>query len=406
MYCRKCGNEIGDETKFCTKCGALNEYYNSKIIVKGKKKNVMFFAGISVIIILIIFACTQIFSEYNQSIRMAKQHMDNGQYEEAISYLNGAEDKDNKKLEVYKLKIQAYSHIPDNAGQIGITYKEAIDNCKNADDLIDDIIQAARQYITDENSVAAMEALKVTYRESADQEIYNAWTEIAQQVSNNILQTIYPLIESNDIEALENEITQEKYIDFMLNIPDNESLIYILNQSSDNTGTGLGIYYIDRSAHHGDLSKSETAYDGETLEDKKTVGYGNIAIYYGNYENGERVGSGKLVNVSSSSDYYIFDGTWANDMPNGYGTVTTPFIDDSTEVMSGNLVNGLWEGDVIMRNGSDNGYQFYFTNGIPMVYGYSDGNVILGKRTNAIRCYGIETKNQTWGVIGYCEYDY
>ena len=405
MYCKKCGSVIGQETKFCTKCGALNEYYNPENTVKSKKKNILFSIVGIVIAVAVVIGCTQIFGAYNKDIRAAKQNMKNGNYEEAISYLEGAEDKNNKKLELYRLKIQAYANLPDRAGEIGMTYRDAVANCRNADDLIDDIIQAAQQYIIDGNSVSAMEALKVTYRESDNQEIYNSWIDIAKQASDNVLQIAYPLIENNDMKALGNEIMQEKYIDLMLNIPDDANLIYMLNQNSGNTGIGLGLYYVERSASHSTMSKSETAYDGENIEDKKVVGYGNIAIYYGDYENGKRVGNGKLVSVKNSTNYYIFDGTWVNDTPNGYGTVTTPFM-DKAEVMSGNLVNGLWEGDVTMRSGSDSGYQFHFTNGIPTVYGYSDGNVILGKRTNAIRCYGVEAKDKTWGVIGYCEYDY
>lgn len=405
MYCKKCGNVIGQETKFCTKCGALNEYYNSKNNAKPQKKIVLFLVAGLIIATTIIIGCTQLFGAYNKGIKVARQNMKDGNYEEAISYLEGAEDKNNKKLELYRLKIQAYANLPDRAGEIGIAYRDAAANCRNADDLIDDIIQAAQQYIIDGNSVAAMEALKVTYRESDNQEIYNAWIDIAKQASDNVLQIVYPLIENNDMKALGNEIMQEKYIDLMLNFPDDANLIYMLNQNSNDTGIGLGLYYIERSTSRSAMSKSETAYDDENLESKKTVGYGNIAIYYGNYENGKRVGNGKFVSVRGETDYYIFDGAWVDDAPNGYGTVTTPFI-DKDEVMSGNLVNGLWEGDVIMQSGSNSGYHFNFTNGIPKVYGYSDGSVILGQKPNAIRCYGVETKDKTWGVIGYCEYDY
>lgn len=132
--------------------------------------------------------------------------MKNGNYEEAITYLEGAEDKNNKKLELYILKIQAYANLPDRAGEIGIAYRDAAANCKNADNLIDDIIQAAQQYIIDGNSVSAMEALKVTYRESDNQEIYNAWIDIPKQASDNVLQIVYHLIENNDMKALGNEI--------------------------------------------------------------------------------------------------------------------------------------------------------------------------------------------------------
>lgn len=62
----------------------------------------------------------------------------------------------------------------------------------------------------------------------------------------------------------------------------------------------MGLYYVERSASYSTMSKSETAYYGENIEDKKVVGYGNIAIYYGNYENGKRVGNGKLVSVKKT----------------------------------------------------------------------------------------------------------
>ena len=99
------------------------------------------------------------------------------------------------------------------------------------------------------------------------------------------------------------------------------------------------------------------------------VDYGR-AVYIGDYDDSVRSGYGIWILVDSHINYggiYIFEGEWANDFPNGQGTITSTFISwDSivgTQSFSGFLVDGSWDGRVLWRDFYDEDWYVYFSNG-------------------------------------------
>lgn len=79
--------------------------------------------------------------------------------------------------------------------------------------------------------------------------------------------------------------------------------------------------------------------------------YGGYAFYYGEYDNGIRTGTGTyFMKESYQGAYDVFEGQWADDMPNGEGTFTAIAIEyqDGTmdKVITGNFTEGYQDGNM------------------------------------------------------------
>lgn len=84
-----------------------------------------------------------------------------------------------------------------------------------------------------------------------------------------------------------------------------------------------------------------TGKGAEVIKD----GYGNYYFYYGDYVDGVKNGNGTwFINIPEYTN--IFTGTWSNGVPNGQGTESRLFSNGEVRIFSGNLVNGLWHGNV------------------------------------------------------------
>jgi len=93
----------------------------------------------------------------------------------------------------------------------------------------------------------------------------------------------------------------------------------------------------------------------------------DVYFYYGQYKDNIRVGEG--VSFGNCGDCHegiaIFAGTWNDDAPNGYGEELVSHDNGSSYgVTSGNLKNGLWDGEVQRVKGDFN-MPFTVVDGIP-----------------------------------------
>lgn len=95
--------------------------------------------------------------------------------------------------------------------------------------------------------------------------------------------------------------------------------------------------------------------DAGQREGKGIAVYADGYFYYGDYSADQRSGHGVYMRAvysdSSSIGSYIFEGEWADDMPNGNGTATSNFYKDrissaglAKQVITGTYVNGLENG--------------------------------------------------------------
>ena len=98
---------------------------------------------------------------------------------------------------------------------------------------------------------------------------------------------------------------------------------------------------------------------------------GGYYFYYGGYADGGRTGDG-IIFMESVNHYYLFTGAWSNDAPNGNGTVKKIWLDGSrNDTISGNLVNGLWNGRV-----SNITYEAEFDYNFDCSYTANNGQVV------------------------------
>lgn len=136
------------------------------------------------------------------------------------------------------------------------------------------------------------------------------------------MQKLYDLMAAENYGALNELYVSEETADFVGRMEDDS---YIFLPGGGTGGTGAGIYMIDSHYY----------------------------FYYGGYVQGERKGNGTEFLSFSSDSYYLFTGAWDRDKPNGAGelrTFNTQYdnagysMDES--VWQGQLVDGLWDGDV------------------------------------------------------------
>lgn len=138
------------------------------------------------------------------------------------------------------------------------------------------------------------------------------------------MQKVYDLMAAEDYEGMHGVDGSEEAAAFVERM-ENAHYIYFPDDNESMSGIGAGVYLFDE---------------------------GGYCFYYGTIENGERKGSGTEFFNNSSGGYYFFKGEWDKDAPNGAGVVTRVNNLSSTsgsrysEMRSGNLVNGLWDGDV------------------------------------------------------------
>lgn len=101
----------------------------------------------------------------------------------------------------------------------------------------------------------------------------------------------------------------------------------------------------------------ETNPDLYIPEGKKGIGiykanqsrFGDYYIYYGDFANEIRSGSGFWA-IVNNDEYYLFEGLWGGDSPNGYGEIKewygTLHEGMTYRQKNGILVNGLWNGEM------------------------------------------------------------
>ena len=119
-------------------------------------------------------------------------------------------------------------------------------------------------------------------------------------------------------------------------------------------------------------------------------------MYIGGFANRLRSGYGEWIGLSVTlNEFYRFEGNWANDKPNGEGIASNspifpPRSDRVDITSSGNLIDGLWEGQVIQKGGmfTDATLSVMDTTGY-LTWLYSGGKfVILGEPRNVTGLYG------------------
>lgn len=209
------------------------------------------------------------------------------------------------------------------------------------------IYEANKDQIKDPNKIWANQILIMPGAESAATESTEQTTEETTGTTTTtpdmptdtsaFLQNVYNLMAAQDYVGMRALVESVVASNVTLTLTDDDRAVYIPDGSLTGMGTGLYIW-----------------------------GAGYMSFYYGDYVNGERNGNGTQY-IAYSSYTEIFTGTWNNDAPNGPGTESTFYDDGGTLVLSGSLVNGLWNGAVNVtrtRSGKQYNDSFMADNGV------------------------------------------
>ncbi len=235
-------------------------------------------------------------------------------------YVDRADAMDNSD---YENKIAAYGDALD----LDSTNESALSGRKECAYAVLDDMMNTQQYDQAESFIN-------TYADSMSDVDFSSYTEKIESeralmtARHDLMEQVISLMSASDYAGMMDVDGSENASTVVANM-DGTSYIYATDgYDSSYTGKGAGIY---------------------TYSSLLSSGY---YFYYGDYENGVRSGQGSLfVKMDGYNQaYLVYEGAWSNDKPNGAGTETSVNEDAGDELVtvtrSGNLVDGLFDGDV------------------------------------------------------------
>lgn len=173
-----------------------------------------------------------------------------------------------------------------------------------------------------------------------------------EEAHNDVLEKILPLFEAEkvDYDAIKEMLRTEEFIDLSDEVIGSDNSFYLGDRdvSGKRSGKGVAVY---------------------------TDGY----YYYGEFADDVRSGEGIYIKASypegSSIGSYIFEGTFANDKPNGKGTATSNYYKDKIgasglvkQVIKGEYSDGLENGTMELsgtpKSGGSVNYTYKSENGV------------------------------------------
>lgn len=161
----------------------------------------------------------------------------------------------------------------------------------------------------------------------------------------------------------------------------------------------------------GELSNdyvSETEYGKIGVYKVEAEMYGNYMIYYGDFEEDKRQGSGVWLGYYDNNNY-MARGAWEGDVPQGEFTVrewSSILAQDIVyRVISGNADNGLWNGEVLWKfereSGVTQSFSVSFENGKWVILGQDDDGawIVCEKGTGPDTEGGLAIYNENLDMI-------
>ena len=260
-----------------------------------KKFNVFF---VVLTLILGLAACGSNAGAWQEHYDLGTKYLNEGKYEEAVLEFTKAIDIDPKSAPAYVGRGDAYVGLAENASdgaKAGEYYSKALTDYEKASELGDKSAQSKADSIQG-----------IIGKNSAE------------------LKELYDCMASGNTDGAVELMRGEKYINLSSSIADG----YLMYRGSS----------------------------GKTL-----AAYPDNYYYYGDFSGGVRSGNGiwicAVYGEDSRFDRRIYDGQWANDLPDGKGHITT-ICDESkiqleagqttsvrTEI-DGSFKNGLYHGDI------------------------------------------------------------
>lgn len=301
----------------------------------NKKLTIIIFACI----ISVLTACASVtginLSPYEQQIDLGYKFLEEEKYEEAILAFNKAIEIDVKQDKAYIGLADTYvnkwdeNSIDDANNALTLGYEQS-----KSENIILTYIRLADFILDKSNNQWAVQLLEFGYNLTNDERIKSKIDIIIEKVSLEFMKNLFSLA-NKDINLVIEEMKKDEYLSIANYATYDEPLFYSPHSDKSNkNGKGIGIYRCIWQDMY-----SEDSWD-------------NLYLYYGDYKEDNRSEDGIWIDVGLNN-VYIFDGEWANDMPNGYGeTKSYGYLREgydynpSNYYEYGNLINGLWDGDV------------------------------------------------------------
>ena len=229
---------------------------------------------------------------WQEQYDLGVKYLDDGNYDEAVVAFTAAIKIDPKRAEAYEKIADAYVALGD------------YDNARKA---LEDGLAAVGYSADLRGKLEELEKM----------------TAMASEDAAAQLEQLIPLFEANDMEGLAALVGSETFTALSAAAPEG------------------GVYTGDR--------------DGGLPSGMGVAVYPDQFYYYGSWENGHRAGSGKWFYLTESQAG-LYVGEWANDKPNGAGSIYTKNIRDLSDSGDGSTAistttqttfkDGLYSGQV------------------------------------------------------------
>ena len=320
----------------------------------------------------------------NRQLDLGQKYLEEQNYEQAIIAFNQAIEIDDRCLEAYVGGIEAYVQS-GNVEELSAFYEKALEAARSLEGEVLDanINYVSFIYIVVDDVYDELDKIIDTLGEGLVVTGDNA--EIKEKLANYLIEYIEVLIAAKNYAEAKNLIEEYKGfelgIDFAALLTRVEELekieaenmafmsnVYSLMSAEDYEGM-MGVdgseearTFVERmeSNYYVYIPEDDTGLNGVGVGvykyEENVVGLSTYYFYYGNYQNGKRIGKGTSFKEKAEIGYTIFDGEWKNDAPNGYGKEKRVWNKDAPNgydkekltdsVMTGNLVDGLWDGAI------------------------------------------------------------
>ena len=421
-----------------------NDTNVSNVKKRGKLIGILAAAAVLIAAVIGISIYNAPANRMSRALDLGARYLEEQNYEQALVEFDKVIAIDPMSVEAYLGKAQAYEGMGDMEQQLAVlqtgyeqtgdsqikkqlvdAYLEQASGSATAEDyesalavydkLLDldgeneevqrDLSNLLNSYfrkLIDEGNYDEARSLIEKYRDKVsgvDFQVYLNEIEEKERIeaeNKAFLQKVYDLMAAQDYEAMHEVDGSEEANAFVARM-EQDSLVYVPENDTNQTGKGAGVYQFDQFGESG------------------------YYFYYGDFADGSREGEGcSFCNHTEEVDE-IFTGLWKNDAPNGEGIVRYTDQQDTWE-FSGNFIDGLYDGSMAYRVVHD-GYLYDMS--VTAVNGVLQGDLTdefedkLGFRLGLadgmrVVCYAHNTDAHYWeyravtdddiyGVTGFCE---
>lgn len=336
-----------------------------------------------------IFGCSSKGTQWQEQYDLGVRYLSEGNYEEAIIAFTAAIEIDENRAEAHFGRGQSYYGIVDivtNGGTV-----EFLGNIETEDDKLCYCYELA---IQDYERAIELDPCIAEY--------YDEIMKVALEYGDIDLMIYYGKLKYQNTEdeglteLFEAAQTSVILMDKLAEAFEKDSDAEIFSLMQGNTYQSLLFLqdYLGRPILRKYGSKTLGIYQVDTAQ------YGHCMVYFGDCVNGVRSGIGSWYGYFEGNNY-ASRGSWSEDMPNGsFETKEWYYGLDELVVyrlVSGNAVNGLWNGNILWAFDTDTGYQSWnctFVNGLGTIVGEWEDE------SGTIHYWWSENSNEGDGSLG------